>query len=144
MLEFIGEITGTCETEGKCPDFFYRVLDTSDPANPIDHCVACHETCLRCNGTTENDCLDCPTYLIKYPPAIGVAGNCLEYCEFGYYRDVSTGDCAQCNVACLECVGGTDADCLKCAEDPTVILIKYPLTYGVPGKCIPEGTCADN
>ena len=35
MLEFIGEITGTCETEGKCPDFFYRVLDTSDPATPI-------------------------------------------------------------------------------------------------------------
>ena len=28
----------------------------------------------KCKGLTANDCLECPTYLIKYPPAYDTAG----------------------------------------------------------------------
>ena len=73
-----------------------------------------------------------------------IKGKCLEYCQPGFYRDTASGNCTACDVSCAECVGGTDEDCLKCVEDPTVIKVKYPLTEGVPGKCLVNGTCGIN
>ena len=43
-------------------------------------CVQCDSTCLKCDGSAVSDCLECPTYLIKNPPIIGIKGLCLEYC----------------------------------------------------------------
>ena len=42
------------------------------------------------------------------------------------------GTCGTCNEACLNCIGGTDADCLVCANEK----IKYPPGIDTKGSCL--------
>lgn len=72
-------------------------------------CVACHFSCLTCNGTASNQCLTCSTTnkRISTPSA----GSC--FCSAGFYEN-NVPVCATCHVSCGTCIGSAVNQCITC------------------------------
>jgi hypothetical protein len=71
-------------------------------------CIPCDPSCVRCNGPTNKNCLQC-----KYGFVLDSDGQCR--CEEGY-KMIPDGTCSQipCHYSCLTCTDSTASGCKTC------------------------------
>lgn len=77
-------------------------------------CIACHSSCVTCNGAGINNCTSCDS-----SPAIGtnrvlINGAC--QCVNKYYPESSEAyGCLPCHYSCMSCSGNSSNNCLSCS-----------------------------
>ncbi|KAL4477144.1 hypothetical protein ABPG72_008878 [Tetrahymena utriculariae] len=137
--ECIKYIDGYTFQDSKC-----TICDVSNEyfINPQNVCQQCHSSCMKCNGTYENNCLQCKKngfvldsvsrkcicrlknclqcssdgfYCEKCIENFTIKNNECIYCDLnnGYYLD--SGVCKKCDESCSSCIGPTKYDCIRCA-----------------------------
>lgn len=129
----------TCETSmnvlngqcvQNCPIGYY----TKDSS-----CLACHPSCLTCNGPTKKDCLSCDDGLIMKN------FECLSNCPDGTYYDTINKECTICNTNnCSSCVK-TATICTKCFSpfvlDEATFTCKQCCSRSIHGKVKANSCC---
>ncbi|OHS96483.1 hypothetical protein TRFO_37341 [Tritrichomonas foetus] len=125
----------------KCNSSYYL-----DEENNI--CQNCHESCLSCTNGTEYDCIECSEdYIMKETENGQICTKCkiencttcndnfteciecdkdsvlvsptlCQFCANGTYLNNS--ECVPCDKSCQTCDGGTNYDCITCAEGYTM------------------------
>ncbi|KAL4495999.1 hypothetical protein ABPG72_015421 [Tetrahymena utriculariae] len=81
----------------------------------------CHDSCLTCNGPTENQCLTCPSNSTPsgnkctcYSDYSAQSNSCIQTCQTGYVKDSTGKLCVQdfCSTStCNTCVSGLCTSC---------------------------------
>ena len=100
-------ITGASQVSGVCQcDAGRSYLAASNT------CVLCHNSCLQCTGTSQNDCQTCK-------PNATRQSNSRCTCNTGFYRN-GAGDCIACHQTCRNCSGPNANECIGC--NPPAIL----------------------
>lgn len=99
--------------------------------------IACHETCLTCDGPDADDCLTCDTSALLYLKKDGSCGSCAtkEY--------PSSGVCTDCHAQCATCTTGSNSiptDGCVCVTktnmvDLTCVASCPAGTFEISGKC---------
>ena len=75
---------------------------------------SCHDNCLTCSGSGQNDCLTCPTF------AVINGGTCK--CMDKFYMSTSSYiHCAECDPSCKTCDGATSSSCTACYGEDTLL-----------------------
>ena len=82
----------------------------------------CHESCLTCNGPSNNNCLICNNSKGYYFKENDNSHICFtnDSIEIGYYLNISDNLFKKCNSRCLSCsIGGIDSlsNCIKCKNE---------------------------
>ncbi|KAL4507646.1 hypothetical protein ABPG73_012334 [Tetrahymena malaccensis] len=75
----------------------------------LNQCLQCDPSCLKCNGTTNKDCLSCP--FGKY---LDQNNSCVSCKYDGFF--ISEDKCLKCDSTCVTCNGTTNTDCLSCSK----------------------------
>ena len=120
-------LTGTCmdcSTQclncTQCADSSLTLInghcyDTNCPIqtylSPQFICVNCDISCLKCNGSTANDCLQCTNNASAF---FLFQMQCLGACPVQYYGDRASQSCRNCDPSCLTCYGSNSDQCLSC------------------------------
>ncbi|EAS00919.2 bowman-birk serine protease inhibitor family protein, putative (macronuclear) [Tetrahymena thermophila SB210] len=107
------------KTQCQCDlKYFKFQIDVNQPCQEIDcafQCIGCtyfEENCKLCRGNRINAPIcNCPENYYEENPR---KENCLS-CPSHTYYDQKQNQCLQCDESCLECRGGTQTDCKKCA-----------------------------
>ncbi|KAL4438881.1 hypothetical protein ABPG74_016601, partial [Tetrahymena malaccensis] len=107
------------KTQCQCDlKYFKYATDINQPCQKIDcafKCIGCtyfEDNCTLCRGNRINAPIcSCPeNFYEENPPK----ENCMS-CPSHTYYDQKQSQCLQCDETCLECRGGTQTDCKKCA-----------------------------
>ncbi|EAS06674.2 zinc finger lsd1 subclass family protein (macronuclear) [Tetrahymena thermophila SB210] len=100
------------DNEGFGLRYFYLYLDT------------CHDSCLTCNGPTENDCLECPEHSNKNGTKCtcdlgyyAQNNSCTKNCENGYKQDITGQLCVQDFCHKDKCELCQNGQCIQCDSD---------------------------
>uniref|UniRef100_A0A7M5X1B5 P/Homo B domain-containing protein n=1 Tax=Clytia hemisphaerica TaxID=252671 RepID=A0A7M5X1B5_9CNID len=103
--------SGTKHCVATCPAKMY--LD-----NEKKQCLSCHNTCLKCSGRNETDCVTC------YPDDVMLNGRCVKECPKGMFKTQDTHNkelhhCQFCFKRCTSC-SGTSSNCSSCHKGSTL------------------------
>ena len=109
-------IDNHCIKEDELPDVNYYVdID-------VDTYKLCHETCLKCSGSNETNCISCNNskgYYFKEDDEIKICHHEDEI-QDGYYLDLDENLIKNCNWRCFSCnQSGTNSysNCIECIND---------------------------
>ena len=74
------------------------------------HCLQCDLSCKTCSGILNTNCITCNSgkYLLQ------ANNSCVSCNVSGYYADIMTGYCEQCDSSCNTCSGILSTNCLSC------------------------------
>ncbi|EAR91892.3 transmembrane protein, putative (macronuclear) [Tetrahymena thermophila SB210] len=75
--------------------------------NEAGSCLSCDQSCLKCQGPSNKDCIACTKNYILLTTLRKCA-----LCEEGYFFNQSS--CDQCDQTCLTCTGKNKQDCIDC------------------------------
>ena len=104
QLQAFQLLNGSCTTE--CP---YGTFATS-----ANSCFTCNQSCLTCDGPTDNNCTSChPQFVLQRHSCIMRESTS---CPDGHYFDHRAHECRQCHVSCAKCSGKESTHCLSCLE----------------------------
>ena len=81
----------------------------------------CHPICLTCKTSSMNDCLTC-----KPNASVNTDGMCV--CADGYFQNLGSGNCVQCDSACRTCSDLGPSMCTGCKSISTLT--------STPGTCV--------
>uniref|UniRef100_A0A671RA21 Proprotein convertase subtilisin/kexin type 5-like n=1 Tax=Sinocyclocheilus anshuiensis TaxID=1608454 RepID=A0A671RA21_9TELE len=103
------DVNGHCQFFSDCSLHTFTDKDSQ--------CKPCHKSCLRCSGTSKEQCLSCNPkhFLLKQ--------TCVSTCPDGYYVDEAKQECVQCHVNCASCHGHHSNDCTTCK--PGLLLLGH-------------------
>ena len=124
-------IPNHCIKEDELPDINYY-FDTDDDIYKL-----CYETCLKCSGPNETDCISCNNTKGLYFKEDDIVKIChsINEIEKGYYLDLNHNLIKKCNSRCLSCnQSGTESysNCIECLDD------NYHFDPYKPNHCIKE------
>ena len=124
-------IPNHCIKEDELPDINYY-FDTDDDIYKL-----CYETCLKCSGPNETDCISCNNTKGLYFKEDDIVKIChsIDEIENGYYLDLNNNLIKKCNSRCLSCnQSGTESysNCIECLDD------NYHFDPYKPNHCIKE------
>jgi hypothetical protein len=91
-----------------CNNFYYQ--------NALSgNCDLCHNTCLTCSGSLNNNCIQCKSNAFK-----NANGECI--CNNGFNVN-GNGDCVSitCHPTCQTCFGSLSTNCLSCKSSGLLI-----------------------
>lgn len=79
--------------------------------SPIKTGLVCAANCETCTSGAVSDCSHCSTSYHLNP----TTNACEASCPNGYYEDVATRSCPQCDPACLTCTAAGSSSCSSCS-----------------------------
>ncbi|KAL4503394.1 hypothetical protein ABPG72_001000 [Tetrahymena utriculariae] len=96
--------TSACQ----CQSGFYFDIDAHK-------CKKCSDSCKKCKGETENDCLSCDENFMQLQKITGQNfGACV--CQNSFFYDKQLKKCQNCHFSCNTCSGLSEQECLTCSD----------------------------
>ena len=147
-----------------CQHGFENISGTE---NCMKEIIVCHVSCSHCNGTKQNECVECHTgfFLSLISANAGFCLPCAEECRTctgfdsnqctGCYEGKTTvdGTCHCCHASCETCHGPGSGQCDSCYADATKMAnghchcnngkVRDPWTFGCVDRC-PFGYTANH
>jgi len=110
---------------------YYDTNSTTD-----DACLACHYSCLNCNGGNSDNCTECPDNGTTHRSSDG-STSCI--CDDKYYDDTTNQTCADCHYSCATCSTSAASD----ACDTCPVYSESHRTSDSAGSCVCDSTHFD-
>jgi len=95
-------------------------------------CVKCAPNCLRCSGSSPEDCIVCQAGFAFDFRAICVS-RCQDVDQYGTQGD----GCKQCDTQCRSCLNAFDNSCVSCASTAYLKTFFFTNSTTETGYCLP-------
>lgn len=111
------------DEEGNCANCLPSCAAGCVNGQNCDYCA--DYKCTNCTSFETGSCVACINNLVA------VDGECI--CSVGYYYDISSNSCLNCDETCFTCKLGNNNDCMSCKSGAV-------LREGPPGECACSST----